>query len=187
MRPVAREEIVDYVTYSDLRPDLRVQVLEAKRLRRYRVGPYLCFLFENRDTVRYQVQEMMRVEKIVRERDIEHELATYNELLGPDGRLGCSLLIGIDDEALRDVKLRAWLDLNPHLYLRLEDGSIVRPIWDARQMGSDRLSAVQYLHFETGGLTPLAVGCDHLDPDVRAEHVFTDDERAALRADLDES
>ncbi len=186
MRPVQRDEIVDYVTYNERRDDLRARVLEAKRLRRYRVGPYLVFLFENRDTVRYQVQEMMRTERIVRERDIQHELDTYNELLGGGGRLGCSLLIGIDDPPLRDRKLRAWLDLIPHLYLRLEDGSVVRPTYDPRQIGEDRLSSVQYLHFETGGVTPIAVGSDHADPDAGAEHVFTDDELAALRADLDE-
>ncbi len=186
MRPVERDEIIDYVTYTDRRNSLRAAALEAKALRRYRVGRYLCFLFENRETVRYQVQEMMRVEKMVRDKDIRHELQTYNELLGPDGRLGCSLLIGIDEPAVRDVKLRAWMDLNPHLYLRLEDGTLARATWDARQMGEDRLSAVQYLHFDTGGVSPVAVGCDHADPDAQGEHVFTGEERAALRADLDE-
>ena len=187
MRPVHRDEIVDYVTYNDLRPERRAAALEAKRLRRYRVGSCLWFLFENRETVRYQVQEMMRVEKIVRDKDIQHELDTYNELVGQGGRLSCSLLIGIDDPDLRDRKLRAWLDLNPTLYLRLEDGRLARPRWDPRQMGDDRLSAVQYLHFETEGLSPIAVGCDHADPDLRSEHTLTDEERAALRADLDES
>jgi hypothetical protein len=187
MRPVLRDEIVDYVTYNDLRDSLRPSVLEAKRLRRYRVGPYLCLLFENRETVRYQVQEMMRTERIVRDKDIQHELRTYNELLGENGRLGCTLLIGIDDPDLRDVKLTAWLGLNPYLYLRLSDGQRVRPTWDERQMGDDRLSAVQYLHFETGGVSPVALGCDHDDPDLHGEYVLSDEERAALRADLDEA
>lgn len=186
MRPVQRDELVDYVTYNDRRAASRASALEAKGRRRYLVGSSLWFLFENRETVRYQVQEMMRVEKIVRDKDIQHELDTYNELVGAGGRLSCSLLIGIDDPAMRDRKLRAWLDLNPSLYLRLEDGTRVRPQWDPRQMGEDRLSAVQYLHFETGGVSPVAVGCDHADPELHHEHVLTDEERAALRSDLDE-
>ena len=85
MKPVLREELLDYVTYAERRDEIRARVLELKRPRRVHVGDELTFLFENRETVRYQVQEMMRVERIVREADILHELQTYNELLGGPG------------------------------------------------------------------------------------------------------
>ncbi|MCA9797682.1 MAG: DUF3501 family protein, partial [Candidatus Eremiobacteraeota bacterium] len=153
MRPVQRSEILDYVTYTDGREALRAAVLAAKRPRRLHVGRYLTFLFENRDTVRYQVQEMMRVEHLVREADIQHELDTYNELLGGPGELGCTLLIEIDDASGRGEKLVAWQGLNGHLYLELADGTRVRPTWDERQVGDDRLSSVQYLKFDVGGAT----------------------------------
>lgn len=181
MKPVQRDEIVDYLTYTDTREATRASVLEAKRLRRILLGP-LCFLFENRETVKYQVQEMMRVERIVREKDIQHELTTYNELLGGPGQLGCSLLIGIPDEAERDAKLRAWLGLLPTLFAELPDGTRVRPTWDERQVGTDRLSSVQYLMFDLGGQTPVAMGCEHEGlPDRVA---LSDEQRAALTADL---
>jgi hypothetical protein len=179
---VTRDEIVDYVTYDDERDAFRADVLEAKRVRRVHVGTHLTFLFENPLTVRYQVQEMIRTERIVRERDILHELDTYNEILGAAGELGCTLLIEIESAAERDVKLRAWRDLPRHLYLRLDDGTSVRPRFDERQRDDERLSSVQYLRFAVGGRTPVAAGVDL--PELTAETPLTEEQRAALTADL---
>lgn len=181
--PVSRESLLDYVTYEERRDDLRPAVLAAKRVRRVHVGDELTFLFENEDTIRYQVQEMMRTERIVREKDIAHELATYNELLGGPGELGCTLLIEIDDPERRDEKLRAWLDLPSALFAELADGRRVRATFDPRQVGDDRLSSVQYLKFDTGGDVPVAIGADHPDLQVRTE--LADDVRRALGADLE--
>jgi len=195
MKPVSRDELVDYQTYNDQRDATRARVLAIKELRRVVVADTFLFLFENRDTVRYQVQEMMRAERIVREADIAHELRTYNELLGGQGELGCTLLVTIDDPAARDEKLRRWLDLNERLYLELEDGTRVRPTFDPRQVGDDRLSSVQYLKFTTGPTAPVAVGVE-LEELVAGDAGDTGDtggdrailnsaQRAALQADLD--
>jgi len=184
MRPVTRDEIVDYVTWTEQRPSARPTILAAKELRRIQVPECFTFLFENRDTVRYQVQEMMRVERIVKEADIIHEITTYNELLGSEGELGCSLFIGLDNEQQRDVALRRWIGLLPHLYLRLDDGTKIRGSWDPRQVGSDRLSAVQYLKFDTGGQTPVAIGIDFDDPLIGPETKLSPDQRDALQSDL---
>ena len=185
MRPVERSEILDWQTYADQRDELRPPALAAKGLRRVVVADTFTFLFENRETVRYQVQEMMRVERIVRESEVQHELDTYNELLHPKGTLGCSLLIGIDDEAERDEKLRAWLDLLGFLYAELPSGDKVRPAFDSRQVGEDRLSSVQYLSFAIGAEAPVAIGVDR--PGDEARQALTEDQRAALQADLDEA
>ncbi len=61
------------------------------------MGPHLTFLFENHDTIRYQVLEMVRTERMVKDADIRHEVDTYNELLGARGELGATLLIELDD------------------------------------------------------------------------------------------
>lgn len=184
MRRVRRGEIVDYVTYEDERDAYRERVLEVKRARRLHVGEYLTLLFENPTTVRYQVQEMMRTERIVRERDVAHELETYNELLGADGELGCTLMIEIEDPSERDAKLRQWLALPEHVYLRLADGTRVRPRHDPRQRGEDRLSSVQYLRFDVAGQSPVAAGVDLVGLEV--ETALTDEQRAALASDLAE-
>jgi len=186
MKPVTRAEICDYVTWTEQRPTSRPQILAAKELRRILLDTCFTFLFENRDTVRYQVQEMMRVERIVKESDILHELATYNELLGDGGGLGCTLLIGIDDEERRNEALSRWLGLLEHIYLRLPDGSQVRATWDPRQVGTDRLSSVQYLKFATGGVAPTGIGIDLEDPLIAGEMTLSDQQRSALQSDLSE-
>ena len=182
MKPVARSAIVDYVTYEDVRNEMRERVLAAKALRRVHVGEHLTFLFENALTVQYQVREMMRVERLVREADIVHELDTYNMLLGGDGELGATLLIEIDDQALRAVKLREWLALPRHVYATLEDGTRARAIFDPAQVGEERLSSVQYLKFPVGGQVPVALGVDL--PDLRQETQLSKEQRAALAEDL---
>lgn len=182
MRPVRRDEILDYVTYTERRDAIRKEALLAKNARRVHVGDHLTFLFENRVTVRYQVQEMMRVEQIVKEADIQHELDTYNELLGGKGELGATLLIEIDDPKERKQKLREWKDLPKHVYALLESGERVRAWYDERQVGEDRLSSVQFLKFKTGGQVPVALGVDHASYTV--EVPLTDAQRQALEEDL---
>ncbi|MCX4247243.1 DUF3501 family protein [Paraliomyxa miuraensis] len=183
MKPVLRSEILDYMTYGERREQLRPLAMQAKAARRIVLGDgTLTFLFENRDTVRYQVQEMMRTERIVREADIEHELSTYNELLGGPGELGCTLLIGIDEEAERAVKLGEWKDLPQHVYAERADGSRVPATFDSRQVGDERLSSVQYLKFAVGSEAPVALGVEL--PGLEVHHALTDEQRAALQRDL---
>ena len=180
MKRVTRQEILDYVTYAEQRDKLRKKIMKIKDLRRINVGGVLSFLFENTDTVRYQIQEMIRVERIVKETDILHEIKTYNELLGDSGELGCTLLIEIDDSEERQEKLIQWLDLPNHLYLSLEDGSRIRARFDERQVGDSRLSSQQV--FDSGGKTPVAIGSDL--PLLKAETSFTLEQQKALSEDL---
>ena len=182
MKRVNRQEILDYVTYEEQRDKFRKKIMKIKELRRINVAGVLSFLFENSDTVRYQIQEMIRVERMVKETDILHEIKTYNELLGDSGELGCTLLIEIDDPDERDEKLTQWLELTKHLYLSLEDGTRIRASFDERQIGDSRLSSVQYIKFNTGGKTPVAIGSDL--PLFKAETALTDDQKKALSEDL---
>jgi hypothetical protein len=184
MTPVRRDEIVDYATYEDGRDAFRERVMEAKRRRRVHVGEHCTLLFENPLTVRYQIQEMIRAERIVREADIRHEIETYNELLGGPGELGCTLLIEIEDPRDRVEKLTRWLALPEHVYLRLEDGTKVRARFDERQRGEERLASVQYLKLDVGGQAPVAAGVDL--PGIEAETALTEEQRAALAEDLRE-
>jgi hypothetical protein len=182
MKTVQRSDVVDYRTYEEMRKELQEEVFAAKARRRIHVGECFTFLFENALTVRYQVQEMMRVEKIVRERDILHELETYNALLGGDGQLGCTLLIEIDDPERRAEKLRDWLALPGCMYALLADGTKIRPAYDPSQIGTERLSSVQYLKFGTRGLVPVAIGIDL--PGIESETRLTQDQKLALAEDL---
>ena len=182
MRRVRREELLDWVTWSERRAAALPAILAAKAARRVHLGADLTLLFENADTVRYQVQEMLRVERIVREVDIQHELSTYNELLGGPGELGATLLIEIDDPHRRAELLPRWLGLPRRLYLGLPGGERAFAQVDERQIGEERVSAVQYLRFDTRGAVPLAAGCDF--PEQRTEVQLSAEQRAALAEDL---
>ncbi len=182
MRPVARGELLDLGAYEKARPQMRARIIAVKAPRRVHLGESLTFLFENAETVRYQVQEMLRAERIVDEAAIAHELETYNELLGKKGELGCALLVEIDDPALRDVKLREWLLLPKRLYLTTASGKRIPASYDPRQVGADRLSSVQYLKFDVQGEVPVAIGTDL--PGLALEVALTPEQRAALADDL---
>jgi hypothetical protein len=182
MRPVRREELLPYEAYLQAREGIRPAILEAKRTRRVHVGAHLTLLFENTATIRYQIQEMVKAERMTREADIARELETYNELLGGPGELSATLLIELTDPAERDVKLRQWLGLPGHLYLELEGGQRVRARFDARQVGEDRLSSVQYLKFDVGGRVPVAIGADL--PALTVAAPLDAEQRETLRQDL---
>ncbi len=185
-KTVERGDVVDYVTYEERRGAVREAAMKAKAQRRVHVGPHLTFLFENHETVHYQVQEMTRAERMVKEADIVHEIETYNELLGGPGELGSSLLVELDDPEERQEKLTKWLDLPKHLYVKRADGTTAYARYDERQVGDTRVSSVQYLKFAVGKEAPLVVGCDHPDPELNHETALTADQRAALQADLED-
>jgi hypothetical protein len=185
MKRVERSEVVDYVTYEERRGAVRESAMKARAARRVHVGPHLTFLFENHETIHYQVQEMMRAERMVKEADIVHEIETYNELLGGPGEVGATLLVELDDPAERAVKLAKWLALPKHLYMKRADGAKVYGQYDERQVGEARVASVQYVKFGVGKQAPLAVGCDHSDWELKHETTLTADQRAALQADLD--
>ncbi|MEX1025689.1 MAG: DUF3501 family protein [Planctomycetota bacterium] len=168
--------------YAVEREAFRRHVMEVKRVRRVHLGDHLTFLFENTDTMRYQVQEMLRIENRGTPEAVQHEVDTYNELIPAPGDLCCTLLIEIDDEAKRDRLLREWKDLVAHLYLDFEDGSSAKAQYDPRQVGDDRLSSVQYLSFACDGKVPLDVRSDL--PALELSARIADEVRAALAADL---
>jgi hypothetical protein len=180
---VERAEILDFVTYGEQRAEIQATALAAKRLRRVVVADCLTFLFENAATIRYQILEMIRTERIVREKDIQHEIDTYNELIGQDGELGVTLLIGIESPAERDEKLRRWVDMLQHVYVRLADGTRVGARWDERQISRERLSSVQYLKFAVGGRAPVACGVDFAG-ELVGETALSEEQQAALAGDF---
>ena len=183
MKRVERTDILSNAEYERQRDAIRARTMATKAERRVHLGEHLTFLFENADTVRYQVQEMLRLEKRTDEESVRHELETYNELLGEDGELGCTLLIEIEDALQRDIVLRKWRALPAHLYLRLADGSQARARFDERQVGDDKLSSVQFLKFRCGRSAPAAIGVDL--PAMELEVALTEAQRRALASDLE--
>lgn len=185
MKKVERSDILDFVTYEEQRAAIRESAMRAKDARRIHCGEHLTFLFENTETVRYQVLEMVRAEKIVREADIRHELDTYNELIGGPGEICATLLIEITDAAERTEKLAEWVGLPERIYLKLDDGSRAYARPDIRQNEDSKISSVQFLKFECGGGLPVSIGVDH--PALTISRELNENEKAALARDLGEN
>jgi Protein of unknown function (DUF3501) len=142
-------EVLPVTTYDRVRPLLRPLCIAEKARRRLAVGPHLTLMFENRQTVWYQIQEILRTERVFEDPAIDAEVETYNELIPRPGELFASLLIEYADPAERDVELARLVGLERHLWIVL-DGNRVGARFDERQMSPDQVSAVQFVAFPLG-------------------------------------
>lgn len=129
------------------RRKLEAEVVAAKTVRRLAVGPQMTWLFENRATCLWQVQEMCRVENITAAAAVQHELDTYNALLPSPAELSATLLIEIDDPAERAVKLRELLGLHEHVRLTFPGAGDAPARFDGAQFDGERVSSVQFVRF----------------------------------------
>jgi Protein of unknown function (DUF3501) len=158
MKPIDRGEILGLADYETVRERFRARVIAEKKLRRAPVGPKASVVFENRDTVLLQIQEMLRTERITRPAAIQHEVDTYNELLPDEDELSCTLMIEIADREEREAFLRAAKGLERHVWLvagahRLKARASER--WADGPM--DRTTAVHYLKFALPGEVATAL------------------------------
>lgn len=190
MKPVTMADVLDIAQYEKQRPALRPRYLEIKARRRSAVGAHLTLLWENRDTAWYQVEEMMRIERIVDDEAIRHELDTYNELVPGPGELKATLLIEYATAAERDVTLRELVGMERHVRLVIGGSHEVAAEFDTRQMSPEKLSSVQFVTFRLSdapraallGGAPAEVVVDH--PRHAARAALTPEVLAELRADL---
>jgi hypothetical protein len=190
MRKIQPADIRLTADYELDRAQVRARLIEIKRNRRIAVGPNMTVLFENRDTMIYQVQEMMRVEKITDLAAIKHEIDTYNELVpGPDA-LTATILLEYDVAEERDERLKALLGLENHVWLEIDGEEPVPAEFDLRQMSPHRISSVHYVQFNLGparsaairnGAT-IALTTDH--PELKERTHLTAPQRQALAQDL---
>ena len=188
MRPIEVSEIKNIAEYELERPELRPNMIALKDRWHVRVGGHLTFLFENRETVRYQIQEMMRIERIVRPAEIAHEVETYNELIPTEGELSATLLIEFETAEERDVRLRQLIGIEDHIWLAAGDTPPAPARFDNRQIAERKVSAVQYLKFQLSPeqaaafKTGARLVVDH--PAYQAERELTAAEREELAGDL---
>jgi len=191
MRKVDPSEILDLTAYEKIRPAFLEKTIERKRARRIHVGAALCFLFENRDTVIFQIQEMTRAERTVDEKAIAEEVAVYNELVPGEGELSATLMIEIPDRASIRPQLDRLIGIDEHVFMDIGDET-VKATFDEKQFEEDRISAVQYIRFPLGKelaarfrdpSVPVALRVDH--PNYSGRTPIEGESRASLAADLD--
>jgi hypothetical protein len=167
VRPLAAAEIVEIGRYAALRRDYRRRVIEYKRARRLAVGERVSLLFEDRETLRFQVQEMLFVERIRDPEKVQRELDVYNELVPGEDELSATLFIEVSESARIREELDELLGIDEHVLLVLgEDPGAerIRARFDPRQLQADRISAVHFVRFALGPEAARRFG----DPAVRA-------------------
>lgn len=192
MNPITIPDIQNLHEYELARSDTRRRVIDLKKRRRVALGPLMTLVFENRDTVRFQIQEMLRAERIVRPEKVQEEIDVYNELLPEQGQVAATLFIEVTDPAAVQSTLDGFVGLDEPGRLVLALGGRAFPaLFAAGQSREDRISAVHYIRFSVGseGARLLAEGApavlrvDH--GGYRAEAVLPQATVEELRGDLE--
>ncbi len=191
MRKLTNADIKDLREYERERDAFLAEVISMKRKRRIALGDLMTIVFENATTMRFQIQEMARAERMLRDEQIAHEIETYNELVPNDGELVGTLFIEITDVDL----LREWLPkltrIQNHIAIEVAGESV-----PGREIDLERLTreeeittTVHYLKFafteaqrETFGDAPVAIAVNHPNYEVRVE--LTEDQRSELVGDF---
>ena len=152
-RDLTLDDVLDLRAYERVRGDYRAKVIALKKNRRVALGPVMTLVFECLDTVRFQVQEMARVEKIISDEGIQTELDIYNRLLPAPGELSATLLIELTSEP----DLREWLPKLVGIETKVGvamDGDVVLSVPEAEHAAAlsreEITPAVHYLRFPFG-------------------------------------
>jgi Protein of unknown function (DUF3501) len=147
MKPIQRAEILDLPSYEAVRDHFRARVIQEKKRRRVELGPNVSALFENRDTVLLQIQEMLRTERITRPAAIDHEIETYNDFIPLADELSCTVMIQIPNPAERDAFLVEALGFEKHVWLEAGAHRVRAHGKERGDEASNRTTAVHYLKF----------------------------------------
>lgn len=191
-RKLTVSDIDDIRAYERIRESFRAEMIELRRRRRVSIGTLVSVAFENRDTIRFQVQEMARAERITSDAGIQEELDTYNPLIPEPGQLCATLFVELtSDEAMREW-LPKLVEIEQSVVLRLPNGDVVRGTVDpkhAAQLTREHVTAaVHYIGFELSTEQSAAfgdgavLGIDH--PRYREETVLAPTTVSELAADL---
>jgi len=194
MKKLSRDDLMSLEEYSEARVAFRNEVMDHKRDRRIDLGTNAALYFEDNLTVRYQVQEMLRIERIFDAAGINEELDAYNPLV-PDGcNWKATFMIEFPEEDERRAMLQKLIGVEDRVYVRIDGGERVYAIADEdlERSNEQKTSAVHFLRFELGNAdvaslkngAKLAAGIDHDSYMVEISPV-AESTRQSLLADLD--
>jgi len=189
---IKRETLLSLEAYARERPSFRAKVMEHKKRRTVHLGGHLTLQFEDELTIRYQVQEMLRIERIFEEEGIQHELDAYNPLVPDGGNWKATMLIEYPDAEERRQRLAALKGIERRVWVQVDGCPRVHAIADEdlERENEEKTSSVHFLRFELDpGMrerlrrgAKVMVGVDH--DQYRAEAELQPDVRSALAADL---
>ena len=189
---ITRESLLTLEAYAKQRTQFRAKVMEHKKRRTVHLGEHVTLLFEDELTIRYQVQEMLRIERIFEEEGIQHELDAYNPLVPDGSNWKATMLIQYPDPEERRRMLAALKGVEEAVWAQVGEGPRIEPIADEdlERENDEKTSSVHFLRFELDAPTRRRVregarvllGVDH--PQYRASVELAPDVRTALAADL---
>ena len=193
MPHISQDTLMPLETYAKARPEFRAKVIAHKKDRSIRLGANVALIFEDELTIRYQVQEMLRVERIFEEEGIVDELEAYNPLIPDGSNWKATMMIEYPDENERRVKLAQLIGIEDRVWVQVQDCDRVFAIADEdlERENEQKTSSVHFLRFELAaemiaalrGGAALAIGVDH--PNYAATVARVGDAmRASLLADL---
>jgi hypothetical protein len=189
VRPIHRHDIKGPALYATFRDDFRSKIIALKKPRRVLVGDRVSLVFENRHTLISQIEEMCRAENLVRDDQIEAEVAVYNALMPTETSLSATLFIELPPDADAYKALGELVGLDEHVVLHVGDHAI-RAAFEPGRSTEDKISAVQYIRFPLASearaalLTPgvkVALEIDH--PNYRHRTDCPEATRVSLAAD----
>jgi hypothetical protein len=190
-----KEDLYGLEQYSDMRPSFRARVMEHKKNRAVALGPNATLYFEDRLTIQYQIQEMLRIEKIFDAAGINDELETYNPLIPDGNNWKATFMIEFTDEDKRRDALAAWIGIEKRVWMQVGDFEKVFAIAneDLQRDNEHKTSAVHFMRFQLSddmvtaaceGL-PISAGID-LPSYTYDQTPLPDNIQATLRADLED-
>lgn len=190
---IERDSLLTLEAYARARPALRAAIIEHKKLRHVKLGNHVSLLFEDEKTIRYQIQEMLRIEKIFEEAGIQSELDAYNPLVPDGSNFKATMLLEYSNEIERHAALARLIGIEDRMFIQVEGQARVYAIADEDldRDNEEKTSAVHFVRFE---LTPamkgallggaqVMIGCDHANYPAHLEEL-PQDTLASLIADL---
>jgi hypothetical protein len=194
MKKLTRDSLFSLEEYSEVRDEYRAEVMRHKRNRRLPLGTNATLYFEDRLTMQYQVQEMLRIERIFEASGINEELAAYNPLIPDGSNWKATFMIEFPDPGERDAMLRQLGGVENRVWMQIGDGDKIRPVADEdlERTDDEKTSAVHFLRFELHENqvkalkegAELAAGIDHDNYQVEIRPVAANI-RQSLLTDLD--
>lgn len=191
MKKVSLDEVMGLTRYEQVRDDFRRRIIALKKQRRVPIGDHITFVFENRDTVLFQIQEMLRAERITDLDKVRFEVEVYNELIPEDGELSATMLIEITEQERIRPELVRLIGIEKAVSLRIGKQFSIPAIFEAGRSKEDNLSAVQYVRFVLPPEARRALRDEQPDaaivvnhPHYQAHAVLPSDLRRALASEV---
>jgi len=168
MKKIEFGEILNIYEYEKVREQKRREIIEIKKKRRLFLGDLVHLVFENRDTVWFQIQEMIRAERMVRDEEIQQEIDIYNELIPEKNQLSITMFIEISDEQERKRLLPQLVGIHDHLWFHIGNKHSIRAEADEKSQKDYQHGKAAVVHFLKLNLTPEQVK-DFAELPVRVE------------------